>query len=112
MAGITHVNVGRILNEMATSAERTRALRERRRRRLRKLKIQASEVDLGQIVQAGYEGLSDHDPTPALTRTLSLSPLKEDQSLDSPVKFSVAPWLRGGLFASRFEDDLRLRPLH
>jgi len=48
---------------MATSAERMRALRERRRRGLRKLRIQVSEHDLRQIAQAGYEGASsrDHD---------------------------------------------------
>jgi hypothetical protein len=48
---------------MATSAERMRALRERRRRGLRKLRIQVSEDDLRQIVQAGYEGAAstDHD---------------------------------------------------
>ena len=48
---------------MATSAERMRALRERRHRGLRKLRIQVSEHDLRQIAQAGYEGAasSDHD---------------------------------------------------
>jgi hypothetical protein len=38
---------------MTTSAERMRALRERRRRGLSKLRIQVSEDDLRQIVQAG-----------------------------------------------------------
>jgi hypothetical protein len=37
---------------MATSAERMRALRERRRRGLRKLRIQVSEHDLRQIAEA------------------------------------------------------------
>jgi hypothetical protein len=48
---------------MATSAERMRALRERRRRGFRKLTIQVSDHDLRQIAQAGYEGAvtSDHD---------------------------------------------------
>jgi hypothetical protein len=48
---------------MATSAERMRALRTRQRRGLRKLRIQVSEDDLRQIAQAGYEGASssDHD---------------------------------------------------
>jgi hypothetical protein len=48
---------------MATSAERMRALRERRRRGIRKLRIQVGEDDLRQIAQAGYEGAasSDHD---------------------------------------------------
>jgi hypothetical protein len=41
---------------MATSAERMRALRERRRRGFHKLTIQVSEHDLRQIAQAGYEG--------------------------------------------------------
>jgi hypothetical protein len=47
---------------MATSAERMRA-RERRRRGLRKLRIQVSEDDLRQIALAGYEGAAstDHD---------------------------------------------------
>jgi hypothetical protein len=40
-----------------------RALRERRRRGLRNLRIQVSEDDLRQIAQTGYEGAasSDHD---------------------------------------------------
>jgi hypothetical protein len=48
---------------MATSAERMRALRERRRRGFRKLTIQVSEHDLRQIAQACYEGAAstDHD---------------------------------------------------
>jgi hypothetical protein len=48
---------------MATSAERMRALCERRRRGLHKMQIQRSEDDLRQIAQAGYEGAvsSDHD---------------------------------------------------
>jgi hypothetical protein len=48
---------------MATSAERMRALRERRRRGFRKLTIQVSEHDLRQIADVGYEGAvsSDHD---------------------------------------------------
>jgi hypothetical protein len=41
---------------MATSAERMRALRERQRRGLRKLRIEVSEDDLREIAQAGYEG--------------------------------------------------------
>ena len=48
---------------MATSAERMRALRDRRHRGFRKLTIQVSEHDLRQIAEAGYEGAvsSDHD---------------------------------------------------
>jgi hypothetical protein len=48
---------------MATSAERMRALRERQRRGLRKLRIEVSEDDLPQIAQGGYEGAvtTDHD---------------------------------------------------
>jgi hypothetical protein len=41
---------------MATSAERMRALRERRRRRLRRLTIEVSEDDLRAIAERGYEG--------------------------------------------------------
>jgi hypothetical protein len=46
---------------MMTSAERMRALRERRRRGLRKLRIEVSEEELRAI--AGYEGAltTDHD---------------------------------------------------
>jgi hypothetical protein len=44
-------------DHMATSAERTRALRERRRGGFHKLTIQVSEHDLRQIAQAGYEAL-------------------------------------------------------
>jgi hypothetical protein len=48
---------------MATSAERMRALRERRRRGLRKLRIEVSEDDLRTIAKRGYEGsvTTDHD---------------------------------------------------
>jgi hypothetical protein len=48
---------------MATSAERMRALRERRRRRLRRLTIEVSENDLRAIAERGYEGTAstDHD---------------------------------------------------
>ena len=48
---------------MATSAERMRALRERQRRWLRKLRIEVSEDDLRQIAKRGYEGAvtTDHD---------------------------------------------------
>jgi hypothetical protein len=41
---------------MVTSAERMRALRERQRRGLRKLRIEVSEDDLRQIAKRGYEG--------------------------------------------------------
>jgi hypothetical protein len=41
---------------MATSAERMRALRERRRRGLRKLRVEVSEDDLRAIAERGYEG--------------------------------------------------------
>ena len=46
-----------------TSAERMRALRERRRRGLRKLRIEVSEDDLRAIAERGYEGAvtTDHD---------------------------------------------------
>jgi hypothetical protein len=48
---------------MATSAERMRALRERQRRGLRKLRIQVSEDDLRAIAERGYEGATsaEHD---------------------------------------------------
>ena len=48
---------------MATSAERMRALRERRRRGLRKLRIEVNEEDLRAIAKRGYEGAvtTDHD---------------------------------------------------
>jgi hypothetical protein len=48
---------------MVTSAERMRALRERQRRGLRKLRIEVSEDDLRQIAKRGYEGAvtTDHD---------------------------------------------------
>jgi hypothetical protein len=48
---------------MATSAERTRALRERHRRGFRRLTIEVSEDDLRAIAQRGYEGavIPDHD---------------------------------------------------
>jgi hypothetical protein len=41
---------------MATSAERMRALRERQRRGLRRLTIDVSEDDLHAIAKRGYEG--------------------------------------------------------
>jgi hypothetical protein len=46
-----------------TSAERMRALCERRRRGLRKLRIEVSEDDLRAIAERGYEGAvtTDHD---------------------------------------------------
>ena len=48
---------------MMTSAERMRALRERRRRGLRKLRIEVSEDDLRAIAKRGYEGAvtTNHD---------------------------------------------------
>ena len=48
---------------MATSAERMRALRERRRRGLRKLRIEVSKEDLRAIAKRGYEDAvtTDHD---------------------------------------------------
>ena len=48
---------------MMTSAERIRALRERRRRGLRKLRIEVSEEELRAIAKRGYEGAltTDHD---------------------------------------------------
>ena len=48
---------------MATSAERTRALRERQRRGLRRLTIKVSEDDLRAIAKRGYEGAvtTNHD---------------------------------------------------
>jgi hypothetical protein len=47
----------------ARSAERMRALRERQRRGLRKLRIEVSEGDLRTIAKRGYEGAvtTDHD---------------------------------------------------
>ena len=48
---------------MATPAERMRALRERRRGGLRKLRIEVTEDDLRAIAKRGYEGAvtTDHD---------------------------------------------------
>jgi hypothetical protein len=48
---------------MTTSAERMRALRERQRRGIRRLTIDVSEDDLREIARAGYEGAAgtDHD---------------------------------------------------
>jgi hypothetical protein len=46
---------------MATSAERMRAFRERRRHGYRKLTILVGEHDLRQIAQAGYEGAASND---------------------------------------------------
>jgi hypothetical protein len=48
---------------MATSAERMRVLRERQRRGLRRLTIDVNEDDLRAIAKRGYEGAvtSDHD---------------------------------------------------
>jgi hypothetical protein len=48
---------------MVPSAERMRALRERQRRGLRKLRIEVSEDYLRQIATRGYEGAvtADHD---------------------------------------------------
>ena len=46
---------------MATSAERTRALRERQRRGLRRLTIDVSEDDLRAIAKRGYEGAVTSD---------------------------------------------------
>jgi hypothetical protein len=49
---------------MMTSSERMRALRERRRRGLRKLRIEGvSEEELRAIAKRGYEGAvtTDHD---------------------------------------------------
>ena len=48
---------------MATSAERTRALRERARRGIRRLTVDVSEGDLQAMVERGYEGAAstDHD---------------------------------------------------
>jgi hypothetical protein len=48
---------------MATSVERMRALRERQRRGLRRLTIDVREDDLRAIAERGYEGAvtTDHD---------------------------------------------------
>ena len=48
---------------MATSAERMRALRERERLGLRRLRIDVREGDLQAIAERGYEGAAsgDHD---------------------------------------------------
>jgi hypothetical protein len=55
---------------MVTSAERMRALRERQRRGLRKLRIEVSEDDLRQIAKRGYEGAvtTVHDCRPVPQR--------------------------------------------
>jgi len=47
---------------MATSAERMRALRERARRRIRRLVIDVSEDDLRTLAKRGYEGAVTTDP--------------------------------------------------
>ena len=46
---------------MATSTERMRALRERKRRGLRKFTIGVSEDDLRVIAEHGYEGAASTD---------------------------------------------------
>jgi hypothetical protein len=47
---------------MATSAERMRALRERARRRIRRLTVDVSEDDLRTLAERGYEGAESPDP--------------------------------------------------
>jgi len=56
---------------MGTSAERTRALRERERRGIRTFTIGVTEDDLRMIAEHGYEAATstDHDQQ---TRTVSL----------------------------------------
>jgi hypothetical protein len=44
-----------------TGAERARALRERRRRRLRKLSVEVHEDDLREIALRGYKGAASSD---------------------------------------------------
>ena len=46
---------------MATSAERTRALRERERRGLRSFTVPVSEDDLRVMAKHGYEGALSND---------------------------------------------------
>ena len=46
-----------------TGAERARALRERQRRRLRKLSVELHEDDLREIALRGYEGAASTDRT-------------------------------------------------
>ena len=46
---------------MATSAERMRALRERARRRIRRLTVDVSEDDLRTLAERGYEGAASTD---------------------------------------------------
>ena len=46
-----------------TGAERARALRERRRRGLRKLSVEVHEDDLREIALRGYEGAASSDRT-------------------------------------------------
>jgi hypothetical protein len=47
---------------VATSAERMKALRERARRRTRRLVIDVSEDDLRTLAERGYEGAGTTDP--------------------------------------------------
>jgi hypothetical protein len=47
---------------MATSAERMRALRERERRGLRRFTVSVSEDDLRVMAKHGYEGVLSTDP--------------------------------------------------
>jgi hypothetical protein len=47
---------------MATSAERMRALRERQRRGLRRFTVPVSEDDLRVMAKHGYEGVLSTDP--------------------------------------------------
>jgi hypothetical protein len=46
---------------MTTSTERMRALRERQRRKLRRLTIDVSEEDLRTLADHGYEGAASID---------------------------------------------------
>lgn len=46
---------------MATSADRTRAYRERARRKLRRLTIDVSEDDLRTLAERCYEGAASND---------------------------------------------------
>jgi hypothetical protein len=47
---------------MATSAERMRALRERQRRGLRRFTVPVSDADLRVMAKHGYEGVLSTDP--------------------------------------------------
>jgi hypothetical protein len=58
---IVPIEAGEITMAM-TTAERVRAVRERRRRREIQLTVVLHEDDLGEIARRGYEGAASTDP--------------------------------------------------